>query len=355
MSLVVRFAVFAIVASLGMIQVSCTDQADAKPKFVFKPNEQPQKNVMAKMGDTLITEEDLVGGKAGDYYEIKKRLFDFRMDQLESVLLDRVIEKNRKEKDMSREEFLSKVVYNGGPKVSDSEVQGFIKERNIPKEQVNDMMKTRIRGFLESQKKDELETAYLAKMTQENNIEVYYEKPEAPRFEIPVEKAPSFGPKDAEVTIVEYSDFECPYCAKAASTMAELKKKYGNKVRFVFKHFPLRFHPNAKPASLAAECAQDQNKFWAFHDKLFENQDSLSKDTYMTIAKNLKLDMDKFKTCFEEEKHMDKVEADLAEVESKNLPVSSTPTFFVNGIKLAGAQPAAQFIEYIDQELEAAN
>ena len=179
------------------------------------------------------------------------------------------------------------------------------------------------------------------------------ETPQQPqKLNIDVDDGPVLGNKNAPVTIVEFSDFQCPYCGRFfTQTLPSIKKDYidTGKVKLVFRDFPLSFHPNAEPAAEAAECANEQGKYWEYHDKLFENQDSLSSELYIKLAGDLGLDVDKFKTCIETSKYKQEVEDDFNYGQS--VGVSGTPTFFINGIKLVGAQPYEAFKQIIDAEL----
>jgi protein-disulfide isomerase len=171
---------------------------------------------------------------------------------------------------------------------------------------------------------------------------------------------PERGPKDARVTVVEYSDFQCPFCARVYTTLEnEVLKDYGDKVRFVFKNFPLTsIHPWAEDGAIASECAfqQGNDKFWAMYNGLFSKQSEITKenvkDKASEIAKEAGLDVDKFRDCLDGRKSLDAVKAD--ESEATALGVNSTPTFFINGRRLSGAQSAQDFKQTIDQELAGA-
>jgi protein-disulfide isomerase len=141
--------------------------------------------------------------------------------------------------------------------------------------------------------------------------------------------APSFGPADAKVTIVEFSDFQCPYCARAADVTHKVREKYGDKVHFVFRNFPLSFHQNAKPAAKAAMAAHAQGKFWEFHDKLFANQQKLDQSSFDTYAQEAGLDVAKFHTAQQDSSNSDRIESDMKLGEE--VAVQGTPTMFVNG------------------------
>lgn len=175
-----------------------------------------------------------------------------------------------------------------------------------------------------------------------------------PRYEVPINADdPVFGPSDAIVTIVEFSDFECPYCQRhAQQTHSRLLEAYEGKIRIVYKDFPITgLHPNAYAAALAGQCAQEQDSFWPFHDLLFSGEMDLERDTYVTYAQQLGFDMDNFSFCLNEERYAETVQQDYDF--GVRLGVSSTPTFFINGIALVGAQPFELFAQIIDYELSA--
>ena len=172
------------------------------------------------------------------------------------------------------------------------------------------------------------------------------------RQNIAVDDDPVLGNKNAPVTIVEFSDFQCPYCGRFyTQTLPSIKKEYidTGKVKIVYRDFPLSFHANAQPAAEATECADEQGKYWEYHDEIFKNQQSLSSDLYLKLAEDLGLDADKFKICIETNKYKEEVNADFNY--GQNAGVSGTPTFFINGIKLVGAQPYEAFKQIIDAEL----
>ncbi|MEY4667304.1 MAG: hypothetical protein RL518_3 [Pseudomonadota bacterium] len=167
---------------------------------------------------------------------------------------------------------------------------------------------------------------------------------------IDITGSPVKGPATAKVTIVEFSDFQCPYCRRGYETMEQLVKAYPNDVKVVFKHFPLPFHNEAEPASKAAWAAQQQGKFWEYHEELFKNQDKLGSEYYMEIAKNLKLDLEKFKKDMASEAAAKQIKADM-EIGQKN-GIQGTPGFFVNGVAVKGAYPVDHFKGIIDRWLK---
>ena len=176
---------------------------------------------------------------------------------------------------------------------------------------------------------------------------------EVRRFNVPTDGDPSLGPENAPVTIIEFSDYQCPYCAMwHAQVFTRLMNDYQGKIRFVYRDFPLySVHPQAESAAEAADCAGEQNAYWDFHTALFSGKYSLGKDAYTRYAAELNLDADKFAQCISERRYQSEVEADFAA--ATKLGVNSTPTFYINGRGLIGAQPYEAFKQIIDEELAA--
>jgi protein-disulfide isomerase len=171
------------------------------------------------------------------------------------------------------------------------------------------------------------------------------------RYEIPVDDDPMLGLSDAPITIVEFSDYECPYCRRwHTDVYPSLLETYGDQIRFVYRDFPLEsIHANAKPAAEAANCAYEQGAFWEYHDKLFGMQLGLSSQAYQEYASQLELDEAAFQECIESGRYQEEVQSDFEF--AANLGVRSTPTFFINGIAVVGAQPFEVFQEVIEREL----
>jgi protein-disulfide isomerase len=174
--------------------------------------------------------------------------------------------------------------------------------------------------------------------------------PQYVRYKVPTDGFPSIGPADAPITIVEFSDFQCPYCRQwQQQTYQPLLDAYPGKIRIVYRDFPLTsIHPNAFPAAEAAQCANEQSAFWPYHDKLFSSE-NLGDDVYKQYAQDLGLDMTKFDDCLSNHTYQQYVQSnsDFAQ----NLGVNSTPTFFINGLAVVGAQPLNVFQQVIDKEL----
>jgi len=179
-------------------------------------------------------------------------------------------------------------------------------------------------------------------------------RPEAPSLEermknpvkVDVGSAPTRGPSGAPITIVEFSDFQCPFCKRAVSTLEQLMKEYDGKIRWAFRHHPLPFHSMALSAAKASLAANEQGKFWEMHDRLMENQANLSDETIRKIAKEIGLNMNKFEKAWNSDRFKPQIEEDIRFAEANG--ATGTPTFYINGVIVKGAQPIDSFRAVID-------
>jgi protein-disulfide isomerase len=339
-----------LVVVLFAIVVACTDQqAKAKPNFVHKPA--PKAGVLAKIGGEEISEDALVGEDKMDFFDLKKREYELKMERLNRLVVDKLVGAEAKKANMSLDDFINKKVVGGEIKIGEKDLKKFIAEKHIPESQINPQIKERITSYLQNVKRQDAIQAYVAKLTKSSPVEIYFEKP---KMSVAVEagNGPVWGKADAPVTIVEFSDFQCPFCSRGAETVNEIKKKYAGKVKIVFRHFPLPMHKDARPAGEASLCVNDQgvDKFWKFHDLAFKNQDKLDPVNLEKYAKDSGADVAKYKECLTAKKFGDAVQKDMDYGEK--VGVKSTPTFFINGEIIAGAVPIENFSEVIDEALE---
>lgn len=176
------------------------------------------------------------------------------------------------------------------------------------------------------------------------------EQPQYTRYDIPTENSYALGPKDAPITIVEFSDYECPFCRRwHQEVYDQLLAAYPGKIRFVYRNLPLTsIHPDAQGAAEAALCAGEQNAYWQYHDKLFSSE-SLGSNIYTQYAQDLGLNATTFESCLKDHKYQKAVEDDSNF--AIDLGIRSTPTFFINGLAVVGAQPLSVFKQVIDKEL----
>jgi protein-disulfide isomerase len=195
-----------------------------------------------------------------------------------------------------------------------------------------------------------LRQALVVALRRQASIHINLPAPEPPILPVSADDDPSVGPANAPVTIVEFSDFQCPYCKLSVPLIKEILAKYPDKVKVVYRDYPGPNHPHAPQAAEAAQCAGDQGKFWEYHDSLFDRQAPGTGWNFAELAKGIGLDQDAFSTCLKSGRYREEVAKDLQD--GFTLGVTSTPTFFINGRPLVGAKPFAEFQDVIETLLK---
>jgi protein-disulfide isomerase len=209
-----------------------------------------------------------------------------------------------------------------------------------------DQVRQPIRALLTQQRTSQAYQSYVEKLRNKASVRISLEPP---RQKVAAADGQARGPANAPVELIEFSDFQCPYCLRAHPIVKQVLSTYGDRIRFVYRNYPLPNHPNARPAAEAAQCAAEQGQFWPYHDRLFDDPNKLSDDDLKQSAAALGLDAGRFNACFDSHKYKAKVDADL--LAGNEAGVNGTPAFFINGRMLSGAQPFEEFKRVIDEEL----
>jgi protein-disulfide isomerase len=335
---------------IGLLISACSKEANSGPNYIFKAA--PSAGLAAKVKDKSVTEGELFKGIEGDLYEAELKVYELKMNKLRAYLLENLMNENSdRKKYASNDEFLEKVIVKGSAKVTQKEIDAFVKERKIPTENMDAELKGRIEQFITMEKKKVMVEKWIDSQLAKNPVEVYIQKPSRPVVDVKSD-GPSIGSANAKVTVVEFSDFQCPFCSKGAAVVHDLKKKYGDKIKIVFKNFPLPFHQNARGAANASFCANEQSvdAFWKLHDWMFANQEKLDIASLKEASKKMGVKSDVFAQCLDSMKFNAKIDSDMKE--GQDVGVKSTPTFFVNGQLVNGAQPIEVFAEIIEAELK---
>jgi protein-disulfide isomerase len=262
---------------------------------------------------------------------------------LENAVMQKLLEEEAKKKDLTVEAYV-KTLEPESAEVSDEEIQAFYDQR-VRGQQPMEAVRPRIIAFLQSQAKQKAVLAAIDELKKSRSVKFDLPAPPIPTAEFDLTGRPSKGPDDAKVTVVEFSDFECPYCARAVGPVEEILKSYPDDVKVVFLHFPLSFHKQAMPAAIAAECAHQQGAFWKMHDTMFANQGSLADAQYGKWAEELGLDGAKFEACSEDPTTKKKVEADMKMGEAAG--VGGTPSFYINGVQYTKGVPDTDAIKSV--------
>ena len=279
--------------------------------------------------------------------------YEEESNALQNMVVESLLEAEAKKRGLAdADALLEAEVKNKVTDPTDQEVTDFYPQvarqlRNRPLEEVRDQVKM---GLRKQRERDRF-MAYIEELKKANNVAVTLPLPELPRFDVSIDDDPIRGNKDAKVTIVQFADFQCPYCGKGNETMTQVMKAYEGKVRMVFRDFPLGFHPRAIPAAIAANCAEKQGKYWEMFDAMMPNQRSLEEEDLVRYATSAGLNLEQWNACRQDPAMAEEVAKD--ESAGQELGVTGTPAFFVNGIMLSGAQPFEQFQSIIDRELSA--
>jgi len=306
----------------------------------------PAAGVVAKVGDIEITEADLEASAAEQLMEVDRKRHQILEGALGSLIDEKLMEVEAEARGLTVDELAEQEIVSKVAPVTDGEVDVFYDAQkaqiNQPKEQVAEQ----IRSYLARQRQQETGRAYLKTLKEKYEVTSYLDPL---RVDVAAADSPGEGPVDALVTIVEFSDFQCPYCARVTPTLDRVREEYGDKVRVVFKQFPLPSHGDAQKAAEASLCANDQGKFWEMHDSMFATQRALGVDQLKAKAVTLELDTEQFDACLDNGEQADQVAADLAL--GRQAGVNSTPSLFINGRFLAGAVPFENMAAIIDDEL----
>jgi protein-disulfide isomerase len=316
------------------------------------PAQQP--DAAARVGNRTITTKELDDRWRADdpasQAEATQKLYDGRRAALDAIVAETLLAEAAKAKGMTPAAYELEEVGKRVKPITDSDVVAFY-QANINQMQGRtlDVMAPAINRYLTDQQRDAGRQALIAELRKAGpEVRVLID---APRRQVDVDaNDPALGRASAPVTLVEFSDFQCPFCQRVAPTMKRLRETYGDKLRIVWKDFPLtQIHPQAFKAGEAAHCAGDQGKYWEYHDTLFANQQQLSPEELKKHAADLGLDAAAFSTCLDTSKYGERVRNGVAE--GTRLGVNSTPTIYVNGRMLSGAQPYETFVSVIDEEL----
>jgi protein-disulfide isomerase len=310
-----------------------------------------QTGAIGRYFDIPFTKDGLTSGEKAKIFEAEQQVYNAYEELLARRYVNEFFTRYQKEHslksvDEAREHYSASKV-----NIPEDRIQAIIKQYKddprlkslSPEQQVKE-----VRTALEGQAKQQVIGELIQTARAKGEFEVSMAKPVEPRLDVADGGNYFMGPKDAKVTIVEFADYQCPYCARIVPTLVDVVKQFDGKVRWVYRDFPLDFHPHAKPAAIAANCAGEQGKYFEAHNYLFENYKDLGEPLYGKLVDSLKLDKARFEACRKnpsvEKEVMDDMQAGI------EYGVNGTPTYFINGRKMQ-AGSAADFARAIEEEL----
>ncbi len=325
-----------------------------RPPGQQQSQQQDPNAVVARIGGQTVTARELDDSVKKELAQLdqqyQEQRYQLRKQGLESMLRRRAFE--AKAMNVSTEDLINKEIADKIPSPSDDEVRALYERAKAGGQQLPpfDQVKGDIVRFIKSQKGQGAMAEYYDNLKKEQKIEVLLPPYEPPKVAVDA-TGPSKGPANAPVTIVEFSDYECPFCVRAEPTVKALLAKYPDKIKLVYRDFPLPMHPNAPKAAEAAHCAGDQGKYWEMHERLFSSNGKLAVADLKSAAREVAgIDGAKFDKCLDSGEKAAVVEKNKKAGEEAG--VSGTPAFFINGRLLSGAQPLDAFSSIVDQELK---
>ncbi len=342
MSKIVRVLVVSAIVTVVGLSSACNRPTKSTGTVV---GELPP--VVATVGDAQITREELEKAASGQLSRVKAQIYEIQKNALDKLIGDKLLAAAAKQAGKSPENYLKDEVESKIKAPTEDELKQFYKRNQAQMngrkfEEIREQIANYLTGTQRRQLQQQLGDRLRSMIDVKINIS-------PPRTQVSAGDAPSQGPADAKVTMIEFSDYQCPFCGRSRPTVNQVLKKYGDKIRYVFRDFPLSFHDKSAKAHEAAHCAGEQGKYWEMNHLLFANQHSLDVSNLKNYAAQIGLDQKKFDTCLDSGKFAARVQRDIQEGASYG--VSGTPSFFINGIPLSGARPFSAFSKIIDEEL----
>jgi protein-disulfide isomerase len=338
----ILFPALLILSSLSLGALAATT---AKPTA-------PPPGIVAEVDGEKITAEQLEKGIAVELSGLQEQIYRLKKQKLDAMIDDRLLASEAARQKISVTELVDREVTAKISLVTEQDIDAFLQAN---KERIKGadgpQIRQQVRQYLQNQRLAAERDKYLQSLRAKAAIAVNLPSPPPVRVEVSaLGTLPIRGRDSAPVTIVKFEDFQCPFCRQVQSTFTQLESRYGDKIRVVHRDFPIdQLHPQARRAAEGARCANEQGKFWAYHDKLYATVLNADPNQLSTLANDVGLDVAAFDRCLADGQYKAAVQADLAE--GTKLGVNSTPAFFVNGRLLVGAQPLDAFSRVIDEEL----
>lgn len=340
---------FRLALAAPLLLMACSTHAQQANKT------QGPSDVVATVGSVTLTLADVdqkaMQQPANDFGTMKLvlALYEARRNAIEELAGEKLIDMEAKTRGVTSAALIDQEITTKIQAVTDADVAAWYAANQARVQGAAlEQVRTPIRSLLIQQRSAAAYQGYVDQLKAKTPVKITLEPP---RQKIATGDSPAQGPASAPIELVEFSDFQCPFCFRAHPTVKQVLDTYGAKIHFVYRNYPLPNHPNARPAAEASQCANEQGKFWPYHDRLFGDPSKLGDSDLKASAAALGLDTGKFNACVDSHKYKERVEADMqAGVEAG---VNGTPAFFINGRMLSGAQPFDEFKKVIDEELAA--
>jgi protein-disulfide isomerase len=320
-------------------QLRATAQVKILGEATPPQSETDRARVLATLNGEPITVGDVETALAPYIFAAQDQIYELRKQALDARINDILLDQESQKRHATPQDLYRQEVGTKVKPPTDADAEKFYNENKTNLKGTYDDLKVQIIQYLQSKAYEKAENDFAATLRKTATVESYLRPPEAPMVKIAIDDQPIKGNPDASVTIVEFTDFQCPTCGKTAPILDDIMKEYGSRVRLVVRDFPLDMHKNAQKAAEAAEAAREQGKYWEYTAILFKNQETLDVPKLKEYASQLGLDRARFDQALDSDKFYDKVARDLREGEK--LGVNSTPTIFINGRRIRERTPEA--------------
>jgi len=337
-------ALSATIATLPALGAAPADKPGKHKQVPAKATVAPE--ALALVDGVAITVAQVEERASGQLAQLRAQEYELRERTIEMLISDALVNKAALAQGLSSSEYLRTEVDNKiAPVTEDDKKATYERYKSRLQQMPEAEAMKQVEEFVRRQRTDERRNALLKELRAKAQVRMLMEPPRKNVEAV----GPSKGPANAPITIVEFSDFQCPFCSRGKDTIDQVMARYGDKVRLVFRDFPLPMHANAPKAAEAGACADEQGKFWALHDKMFADQNALGVDGLKKSAVDVGLDAAKFNECLDSGKYAADWKKDTEAGQAQG--VTGTPAFFINGRFLNGAQPLEAFSKVIDDEL----
>jgi protein-disulfide isomerase len=305
----------------------------------------------ARVDGEEITQGQLVRPLTGELHQLRRQIYELKRDRLERLVRERLLEHEARRQGVEPEELRRRALERAEP-VDQAEVERYLRrhrgelpDRSGSEETLRDQARRR----LEKVRREEALSRFAEELKERHEVEINLPEPAPPQTRVSIEHDPYQGPEDAPVVVVELSDYQCPACRAAHPVSKEVRREYRDRVRWVFKDFPLQMHPQAHLMAQAAHCARDQGAYWKMQDRLFAMQGEPAVDDLREAAEELGLDGGRLAQCLEQGEHQEDVERSLRQ--AREAGVCATPTYIVGGRLVSGGLSRQELEGLIQEEL----
>jgi protein-disulfide isomerase len=311
---------------------------------------QESQKAVATIDGQPIYEQDLMSVAGPNLLELRQQEFKVKSDALNQLIRKKLIEVEAKKKGLTAEELFKQEVHSKIAEPSDDEAKGYYLAVKSANTLPFDEIKSQVKQLLKNSEIQQAREKYTDSLRDKTQVSTLLQPPSV---QVASDPARVKGSADAPVTILEFGDFQCPFCGKVEPVLQDLLDKYKGNVKLAYRDFPLsQIHQHAEMAAEASRCALKQGKYWEMHDAMFADQAKLDKADLVKTAASLGMDQEPFESCLKSGKDKAMVEEDIEA--GSHAGVNATPTFFINGEFLGGAQSEADFVTIIDRQLAAA-